>query len=389
MDEGRILRVSPVDQIPTLPGDWEVTCRGRLVWPGRCDCHAHLMAGPLGKTWVKGRELEARLTVAEVESIGAFAMARALRWGITTCVEHLFCPGAVHDGLLCEARAAEALGLRLVISHASSGALGETSALAQLEANADAISALKQSRLIRAALGFDAPSSCGDQQMRRLGELRLTLGVGIHFDLDPGRGGLGSGARAPPGRRSEFGLDLGSAVGFAVDPEDAEELVHSEATVVVSDLGPRTAAWLEQLQQDPVMFFRIGLGSGRAGRLPNPGPAGWEDGSGREAALDRLLSGDPSFFFGELYGGPLGEVQEGYLADLIVFDHVPCEDRIASSARYLIETLQSTPVAWTIVAGKVVVRENQLLGHDYLHLSSEAAKAVRAVRARAGLASEA
>jgi hypothetical protein len=277
----------------------------------------------------------------------------------------------------------------LVISHASSGALGETSALAQLEANAQAISALKRSRLIRAVLGFDAPSSCGDRPMRRLGELRPALGVGVHFDLDPGRGDSGSGGRSPLGRWTELGLDRADAVGFAVDPEDAEELVHTQATVVVSDLGPRTAAWLERLQRDPGMFFRIGLGSGRAGRLSNPGSAGWEDGSGCEAALDRLLGGDPSLFFGELYGGPLGEVQEGYLADLIVFDHVPCEDRIASSARYLIETLQSTPVAWTIAAGKVVVRENQLLGDDYLQLSSEAAKAVRAVRSRAGLALEA
>src|ERR1700687_2881501 len=233
LDEGKILRVSLADQIPTLPGDWEVSCLGRLVWPGRCDCHAHLMAGVLGNTGVKGRELEARLTVAEVESIGAFAMARALRWGITTCVEHLFCPGAVHDALLCEARAAEVLGVRLVVSHASTAKFGEASALAQLEGNAHAISALKQSRLARAALGFDAPSTCGEEQMRRLEGLRLALGVGVHFDLDRGRGGSGSGKRSPLARR-EFGLNRAGEVGFAFEPEDAEELVHSDATVVVS-----------------------------------------------------------------------------------------------------------------------------------------------------------
>src|SRR5260370_22499704 len=92
LDEGKILRGSLADQIPTLPGDWEVSCRGRLVWPGRCDCHAHLMAGPLGRSAVWGREPRGRPTCAEAPALRAFAGARALRRRITPFVEHIFSP---------------------------------------------------------------------------------------------------------------------------------------------------------------------------------------------------------------------------------------------------------------------------------------------------------
>src|SRR5260370_41644038 len=81
LDEGKILRVSLADQIPTLPGDWEVSCRGRLVWPGRCDCHAHLMAGPLGGSGVEGREVGARRPGAGGPRIGGVALGAAFGGG--------------------------------------------------------------------------------------------------------------------------------------------------------------------------------------------------------------------------------------------------------------------------------------------------------------------
>jgi hypothetical protein len=43
----------------------------------------------------------------------------------------------------------------------------------------------------------------------------------------------------------------------------------------------------------------------------------------------------------------------------------------------------SAPVAWTLVNGRVVVREGQLLGADALELAREAAKAQAAIWRRA------
>ena len=47
IEDGRISNVAPDEQIPILPGDWEIACRGRLAMPGLIDCHAHLVGGQL------------------------------------------------------------------------------------------------------------------------------------------------------------------------------------------------------------------------------------------------------------------------------------------------------------------------------------------------------
>ena len=50
IEDGLIRRVAPDAEVPVLPGDWEVSCRGRLVMPGLVDCHAHLVGDLLVPT---------------------------------------------------------------------------------------------------------------------------------------------------------------------------------------------------------------------------------------------------------------------------------------------------------------------------------------------------
>src|SRR4051794_40606897 len=50
VEGGLIRRVAPDDEVPVLPGDWEVSCRGRLVLPGLVDCHSHLVGDLLMPT---------------------------------------------------------------------------------------------------------------------------------------------------------------------------------------------------------------------------------------------------------------------------------------------------------------------------------------------------
>src|SRR5262249_6291485 len=101
IEEGRISSGAPDEQIPIVPGDWEIACRGRLALPGLIDCHAHLVGGQLspfggeafGQTpaerWRTQEELESKLAAAEVEALTAFAIGRALRFGVTAVLGHL------------------------------------------------------------------------------------------------------------------------------------------------------------------------------------------------------------------------------------------------------------------------------------------------------------
>jgi hypothetical protein len=43
-----------------------------------------------------------------------------------------------------------------------------------------------------------------------------------------------------------------------------------------------------------------------------------------------------------------------------------------------------SPVAWTIVAGRVVVREGRVLAHDFRDLAKDAQRALQSIASRAG-----
>ena len=40
--DGQILKTADDREVPVLPGDWEVRCRGRILSAGLVDCHCHL-----------------------------------------------------------------------------------------------------------------------------------------------------------------------------------------------------------------------------------------------------------------------------------------------------------------------------------------------------------
>jgi len=69
VEGARVSRVEADEAIPSLPGDWTVDARGRLLTPGRVDAHARLTGAAAGRAW----------STAEVESLAAGALGRALR----------------------------------------------------------------------------------------------------------------------------------------------------------------------------------------------------------------------------------------------------------------------------------------------------------------------
>jgi 5-methylthioadenosine/S-adenosylhomocysteine deaminase len=80
---------------------------------------------------------------------------------------------------------------------------------------------------------------------------------------------------------------------------------------------------------------------------------------------------------GSVFGGKFGAVAQGQTADLVLLDAVEAGSQLGW------ERLAIAPVAWTIVGGRVVVREGQLLGADFTALAADAARAVEAIWARA------
>jgi cytosine/adenosine deaminase-related metal-dependent hydrolase len=414
VEGGLIRRVAPDAEIPVLPGDWEVACRGRLVAPGLVDCHTHLVGGqllpPTGNfllappsTRMERREqVAALLTVGETEALTRFAMAQALRDGITLVVEHLEAPSDVAGALAVQARVAEQLGMRLVVGHGTHSLAGEASARACLEANADFARRYRAHPLVRGALGFHASHTCDDDLLRRISTLSQELDVPVIFHLADGQDDLTAtyaqyGKRVVP-RLDELGL-LGpraiAARARTIDSREAERLAATGTFVAISPRAHLTAERIgESLEAVLLLQHLVGLGTSghgtlwdevlaafvgllrisRAGRLPDP-----------DGTLAQLLVSGPAELCTRVFRAPSGLVEEGCVADLVVYDAVPTADPETGYSPNLIGQLARSRVAWTVVNGRVTVREGQLLGVDFVELARAASDALASVWSRARL----
>lgn len=409
VEGGAIAEVAPTEQIPIRPGDWEVRCGGRAVGAGWVDCHSHLVNGQLvscsGEAFLRPararfelqQRQDARLTAGEVEALAAFAMVRSLRRGVTFVAEHLHCPGEVEPALEVFARTARRMGLRALVSHSTTDADGPDQAYAHAEANAGFVRTHAADPLVRGGLGFHASFTCGDALLDQIARLHRSTGAHLQFHAAESEHDLAEtyqrhGTRVVT-RLEQHGL-LGprsvAALARAVDRDESDRL--HRAGVLIA-LSPRTDLMSEPggggFEAVVGRENRVGLGTCGAGPLCLEA-ASAAAGLIRLARVGRLLDPDstllqmlvagPAELCSSVFEQPSGTIAAGALADLVVYDWVPPE--LAEPIPDVVSQLAQAPVAWTVVGGRVVVREGRLLGHDELELGREAAR-VLSLRARA------
>ncbi len=406
--EGAVITaVESDEQVPVLPGDWEVRCGGRLLNSGLIDCHTRLVGAALspwsGETLMRSfterveREfrLERLLTPGEVEALTAFAIARNLRLGVTMAVEQLHAAACVEEALDVQARAARRLGFRLVNSHASASREGEPG-VAQVEANARYASRTKTG-LVRGAIGVRGSFCADDELLRAAGRAKEELAVGAHFALGESDDDLATtwsrtGTRIVS-RFDRFGLLGGASVAAharAIDRAEASRLAATRTVVALTPRAQQTTEGGSALGMEAVLLTQnlAGLGTGGSGTL-------WDECSASYAAIMALaragkmvdpdnviaqfLTGGPAELCTMIYGVPCGTVEPGALGDLVLYDYVPplVEGAVTPAL------LSQVGVAWVVVNGEVSVREGVLPGADYQALAREAARAVEAVWRRA------
>jgi cytosine/adenosine deaminase-related metal-dependent hydrolase len=407
IDGPSIAQVVDDDALPVRPGDWAVRCEGRLVTPGLIDCHTRLVSAalspwsghhllrPLEDRYRFEAALEGLLTPGEVEAITAASLARGLLRGTTFFVEHLHAPACVEAALASQARVAERLGSRLLNSHASTSQ-HPVPGPEQVEANARHVVAMKRHPLVRGSLGVAASFCADDDLLRRVGRLKEELGVGAHFRMAESDEDLAltwdRHQTRVVNRFEAFGLLGGASVGAharAIDRAEAERLARTRTLIALSPRLTHTLEGGSALGMEAVLLSQnlVGLGTGGSGTL-------WEElsasftgvmtlaRSGRMLDPDNLMAaflvGGPAELCTMVFGQPSGSVDQGSIADLVVHDFIPAQEA-GNFTPHLLMQLSQSRVAWTIVNGRVVVREGQLLAVPHLTLEREAAKAIEAV----------
>lgn len=414
VQDGLIRRVAPDSEVPVLPGDWEVACRGRVVVPGLVDCHAHLVGGqvlpPTGNFLLRSpasrlerrKEVASQLTVGEIEALTRFALAQALRSGVSLVVEHLEAPLTVARGLEAQAQVAQQLGIRLVTGHSTHSLAGDSAAESCLEANAEFAQRYRTHPWVRGALGFQSSHTCEDVLLRRVSALGSELEVPILFHLAEGEDDLAAtyarhGKRVVP-RLAALGLLGPRSIGArarSIDTLEAQQLVDTGTFVALSPRAHLTSERAgESLEAVLARHHLVGLGTSghgtlwdevlsafmglmrisRLGRLPDP-----------DGVLAQLLVDGPAELCTRIFGAPSGTVVEGCIADLAVYDYVPTADPETGYSPHLLGHLARSRVAWTVVNGRVAMREGQLLGVDFTELAAEASAALTSIWTRARL----
>ncbi len=378
VEGGRVTHVGPDADTPALPGDWAVDGRGRLLVPGRVDAHARLTAPAAGASpW----------TASEVEALAAAALARAVRSGVSSVFEMLDAVDHPAEALAMQALTAERLGIRLVAAHATGGEHWQ----GPLEANLSFLRAWSSHPLVRGAVGISRLADAPEPMLARVSAAADAAQAVVHLalaetDEDLVLNHQKYGVRSVE-RLAQHGL-LGprtvAAHARCVDAHEARVLAQRSVLVAWSPLRDLLG---EGYGFEALLIpeHRVALGTSGLGTLPQQWDAAWA--MGRKAArlgrlwaeelVPALLQQGAADLVSDLYGAPAGRVAAGALADLALLEMLPEGDVWTADVA---AEVSRAPVAWTVVAGRVVLRDGQLLGADALELEREAVAVRRARR---------
>jgi cytosine/adenosine deaminase-related metal-dependent hydrolase len=402
VEEGRIQDVTQ-HPVPVHPGDWIIEAKGRLLTPGFVDAHSHVtrklavglsdggsypnghphLAEPLRGRFERALELE------DVAAAARLAFCEAALAGTTTVFEQLRAPACVEGSLDAVGEAARAVGLRAVASYGVSDWDGGGEAgVRECARFAKLAEAGELGPLVRGCLGLANPETLNAVLLGDAAELARTAGLQAHaaetedqlFDAFQAHGMRGLE------RLRQLGL-----LGPKTIASHANQIDRHEGEILAQAGGfcaymPRTALLAEDAP--PRMEAAVDAGAyavlGTDGLSPSVrGEIPWALALWRRTArpgaqkgfyaVERMAVEAGGRLLGRFFGGEAGLVAAGQVADLVLLDYRPATPTAPSSmCGHLVPGLADAHVAWTIVAGRVVVREGALLTADWAEAAAKA-----------------
>jgi putative selenium metabolism protein SsnA len=394
IEGGRVAARGP--QLPPRAGEEVLTLDGALVLPGLVNAHTHLysalargMPGPvepprsfveiLERVWWR---LDRALDEESLRLSALVGAIEAARSGTTVLVDHHASPSFVRGSLGTLAGAVEAVGLRSVLCYETTdrnGLDGRDQGLKEnrafLEATKSALTGRPASGVLtRAMVGGHASFTLSDASLDRLAAVVAETGSSLHIhvaedraDVEDSleRSGVGVVGRMQrhgllgPGALLAHGVRLTEAE-LAEAQQTGAWLLHCPRSNMNNGVGQartrsfrRAALGTDGLDQDM-------LGEARAAFL-GMRAAGRDDAA--PAALAMLAGGQR--LAAETFGLPLGRLDEGTPADLVVFDYRPPTPlTMENLAGHLLFGIDRSHVRSTMVAGRFVLCDRRIVTVD-------------------------
>ena len=392
IEDGRIARIAPKESIPG-PFDQILDARGQLVMPGLVNAHMHFystLVRGLGKAAPSANfqevldnlwwRLDRKLTLDDVEMSAEIILLDAIRKGTTTLVDHHASPFAVQGSLDRIARAVKKAGVRACLCYEVSDRDGEAIITEGLEENAAFARrcAAEGDAHLRPLFGLHAAFTLSDRTLERASALGRELGIGFHVHVAEAASDVAANldrhALTPVARLDRFGLlGRGSIAAHAVHVTDADmDLLAATGTFVAHNpqSNLNNAVGIANVQTLVQRGVRVGLGTDamtvnmleelRVGlwaqhlRQDNPTCAFME-------LANTLVTRNPELA-SQLFGFPLGTLEEGAAADVILVDyHAPTPLDGNTVLGHLIFGISQATVDTTICAGRVLMAGKRLM----------------------------
>jgi putative selenium metabolism protein SsnA len=391
IEDGRIAKIAPKGSIPG-PFDQVLDARNQLVMPGLVNAHMHFystLVRGLGKMepsadfqevldhlWWR---LDRKLGLDEVEVSAEIILLDAIRKGTTTLVDHHASPFAASGSLDRIAGAVKRSGLRACLCYEVSDRDGEAIAREGLEENAAFARrcAADGDPQLRALFGLHAAFTLSDRTLDQAAALGRDLGIGFHVHvaeaasdvaLNRDRHGLTPVARLH--RHGLLGRDSIAAHAVHVTGSDMDLLAETGTFVAhnpqsnlnnavgIADVqtlvrhGVRVGLGTDAMTVAMLEELRVGLWAQHL-RQDNPS-------CGFMELTDTLVVRNPELA-SQLWGFPLGTLEEGAAADIILVDyHPPTPLDGGTVLGHLVFGISQAAVDTTICAGQVLMENRRL-----------------------------
>ena len=391
IEDGHIARIAAKHEIAG-PFDKVIDANGKVVMPGLVNAHMHFystLVRGLGKaapcaTFQEVLEhlwwrLDRKLTQDDVEMSAQIALLDCIRKGTTTLVDHHASPYAATGSLDRIAKAVKASGLRACLCYEVSDRDGEGIATEGLEENArfSRRCAAEKDPHLRALFGLHAAFTLSDATLDRAAAMGRELGIGFHVHVAEALSDVAANLRehglTPTARLHAHGLlGKGSIAAHAVHVTDADiEILAATDTFVahnpqsnlnnavgIADVvklvgrGGRVGLGTDAMTVNMLEELRVALWAQHL-RQDNPSSAFME-------ITQTLFVRNPELA-SQLWGFPLGLLQEGAAADIILVDyHPPTPLNDDTVLGHLIFGISQATVDTTICAGRVLMEGKRL-----------------------------
>lgn len=408
LTEGAVIRgVLPQAKVRNIRAR-SIDARGKVVMPGFINAHMHFyssFARGLTKAAPAGNFLEVlrhlwwrldrRLTLEDCYSSAMVAGLEAIRHGTTTILDHHASPLAVRGSLGRIARAIDDLGLRACLCYEVSDRDGKEIADAGIEENLDFIERCSRNShpRIKALFGLHASFTLGDRTLRRCAQKAEKYGAGFHIHCAEDASDQ-SVTRSRYGRRvvarlADHGI-LGPrticAHGVHLNTTELETLASTQTVLVYNpQSNMNNAVGVMDLPKALKIGVLVGLGTDAmtGDMLEELRSAIW---------MQRLSHRNPGIAFQEAVGllvnnnqqiagrhfPSVGQLREGWAADLVCIDYMPPTDMNAANfAGHLVFGLSQATVDTTVVAGEVLMKGKKFTLLDEDKIASQARKLSR------------